>query len=253
MTGLLGTFKSAANRALAPIGIQLTKIDGHDWSDVANFIPFERTIEAAKAAGMTVSDYVDSVMNGVPGSSQATIEKMASLGVFSEPLQTIVEIGPGTGRYLEKTLKLAQPSSYEIYETAGAWSDYLVKKYNVALKPTDGFSLSKTADNSADLVHAHKVFSTVPFIVTSSYWCEMTRVIRPGGWAVFDIVTERCLGGDAVATWANSGIRNGSFPAVMPREVADAFFTGKGFQLVGSFIVPLPPGTTELLVFKRES
>jgi hypothetical protein len=36
----------------------------------------------------------------------------------------------------------------------------------------------------------------------------------------------------------------------MPREVAVNFFTDKGFTLAGSFIVPMSPGTTELLIFK---
>jgi len=55
----------------------------------------------------------------------------------------------------------------------------------------------------------------------------MARVIRPGGWAAFDILTERCLEGDAMQIWARSGIRNGSYPAVIPRETAVSFFFSK--------------------------
>ncbi len=248
---LLKTLTAAVNKSLAPVGVKITGIDHHDWSDVGNFIPFERTMDAARVAGMSVADYVDSVMNGVPGSSQNTVDKMASLGVFSKPMQTVVEIGPGTGRYLEKVLKVDRPARYEIYETAGPWSTYLVKEYDVVLQPTDGYSLASTADLSVSMVHAHKVFSTVPFMVTCCYWLEMARVIRPGGWAVFDVVTERCFAGDAVQSWAKSGIRHGSYPALTPREVAVNFFTGQGFTLAGSFIVPMLPGTTELMVFKR--
>jgi phospholipid N-methyltransferase len=247
----LRAIKSAVNKSLAPIGIRITKADDHNWNDSANFIPFERTMERAAMAKMSVGDYVDTVMNGVPGSSQSTIDKMASLGVFSEHMGTVVEIGPGTGRYLEKTLTAGRPSRYEIYETAGPWSAYLVREYNVVLQPTDGYSLSSTADSSADMVHAHKVFSGVPFMVTCCYWREMARVIRPGGWAAFDVLTERCLVGEAMQIWAKSGIRNGSYPAVMPRETALRLFTGNGFTLAGSFVVPMPPGTTELLVFKK--
>jgi hypothetical protein len=248
---MLSALKSAVNKSLAPVGLRIARTDDHDWDDVRTFIPFEGTIEAARVAGMSVGDYVDTVLNGVPGSSQSTIDKIASLGVFAEPMRTVVEIGPGTGRYLEKTLKIARPSRYEIYETATPWASYLVKEYQVALQPTDGYSLSNTADNSADMVHAHKVFSGTPFMVTCCYWHEMARVIRPGGWAAFDVLTERCLTTDAIRIWAQSGIRNDAYPAAMPREVATRFFTGKGFTLAGSFIVPMPPGTTELLVFKK--
>ena len=93
---LLRTLGLIVNKALAPIGMKITRIGNHDWSDVANFIPFERTMEAARKAGMSVGDYVDSGMNTSTGSSQSTIDKMASLGVFTEPLRTVVE-RPGHG------------------------------------------------------------------------------------------------------------------------------------------------------------
>lgn len=248
--------KQIAKKSLAVMGLKVSRIgrdSDHDWNDVATFIPFNHTMNAAAAAGLSVGDYVDSVMNKVPGSSQSTIDIMASLGVFSEPASTIVEIGPGTGRYLEKTMKAARPARYEIYETAGPWATYLVKEYNVVLQPTDGYSLSGTRDGSADLVHAHKVFSGVPFMVTCCYWREMARVIRLGGWAVFDVVTEQCLDVAAVLTWAKSGIHSGSYPAVVPRSVVEAFFASNGFTLAGSVIVPMNPGTTELLAFRRTS
>lgn len=243
--------KSTVNRSIAPLGIKLSRIDAHDMSDVANFIPLNSTLEQAEKLGMTVGDYVDSVMNGVPGSSQKTIDLMTSVGVFAEALHTIVEIGPGTGRYLEKTLKLGRPSRYEIYETARPWSDYLVTTYDVKAQPTDGTSLGATPDRNADLVQAHKVFSTIPFIASTSYWHEIARVVRPGGWVAFDIVTENCLDNDQLRTWYKSGIRNGSYPAVMPQAVACNFFENNGFQLAGKFIVPMPPGTTELFIYRK--
>ena len=172
---LFRTLKTTVNESLAHIGVRIVRIGDHDRNDVANFLPFEPTMEAARKSGLSVGDYVDTVMNGVPGSSQNTIDKIASLGVFSERMETIIEIGPGTGRYLEKTLKAAKPTRYEIYETARPWSTYLVQKYNVILQPTDGYTLSSTPDSSADMVHAHKVFSGVPIVITCSYWHEMAK------------------------------------------------------------------------------
>jgi hypothetical protein len=240
--------KSLLNKALAPFGVKITRAEteSHNWTDTANFIPFEPTMKAARQAHLTVSDYVDSVMNKLPGSSQHTLDKMAS-----RPTPVVVEIGPGTGRYLEKTLKYGNPSRYEIYETAGPWASYLTKTFNLILQRTDGYSLADTPDASVDLAHAHKVFSSVPFMVTCCYWQEMVRVVGSGGWVAFDVVTERCLDNDAMRMWASSGIRNGAYPAVMPRQVALSFFEGNGFALAGSFIVPMRPGTTELLVFRK--
>lgn len=248
---LLRTLKSTVNRSLAPVGMKISRLDDHDWSDTANFIPFEATLRAAEEAGMSIGDYVDAVKNRTPGSSQGAIDKIASLGAFAKPSRTVVEIGPGTGRYLEKIIAAARPDRYEIYETAGPWLSYLVRSYQVVAQPTDGYSMAATADASADMVHAHKVFCSVPFMVTLCYWQEMVRVIRGEGWAVFDIMTERCLEGDMMQTWALSGIRNGAYPAVVPRQLAVDFFARHGFDLAGSFIVPMNPGTTELMAFRR--
>jgi SAM-dependent methyltransferase len=249
---LFRALKSAVNVPLASVGMRIARIDDHDWSDVANYIPFERTLEAAAAHGLSVGDYVDTVMNGVPGSSQNTIDAMTSIGVFDAQVRSVVEVGPGTGRYLEKTISIAKPDRYEIYETAGPWSRYLQDKYAVEHQPTDGYTMGATVDHSVDLAQSHKVFSTVPFLVTCCYFREFARVVRDGGWVVFDIVTERCLDVEAMETWAAApGIRNGSYPAVFPREVAIAFFRNNGFKLVDSFVLPMPPGSTELLAFKR--
>lgn len=250
--GLLHVLKSTVNKSLAPVGIRIEKLDDHAWDDTSSFIPFERTMASARSAGLSVGDYVDAILNRMPGSSQSTIDKMAAAGVFSAPLETIVEIGPGTGRYLEKTIHAARPKRYEIYETARPWADYLMETYDLVLQRTDGYSLGDTASASADLVHAHKVFSSVPFMVTCCYWREIARAVRPGGWVAFDIMTERCLEGDAMEKWASSGIRNGAFPAVIPRALATEFFGNRGFKLAASHIVPMQPGTTELLVFRHE-
>jgi len=43
---------------------------------------------------------------------------MKKLGVFDGEIERVCEIGPGTGRYLDKVLKLAKPTYCEIYETA---------------------------------------------------------------------------------------------------------------------------------------
>jgi len=70
---------------------------------------------------------------------------MASLNIFDKPMDVIVEIGPGSGRYLEKTLKAGKPAHYQIYETADQWSAYLEETFDVELAPTDGYSLPAPA------------------------------------------------------------------------------------------------------------
>ncbi len=245
--------KVGLNAAVAPFGLQVTRRASHDWSDTRNFIPLQETLDAAESAGLSVGDYVDGVMNKIPGATQATIDGLAGLGIFSRTLATVVEIGPGTGRYLEKTIVMGSPRRYEIYETSQAWASYVAEKFAVICQPTDGKTLSWTADASADLVHAHKVFSTIPFIATCAYWTEMARVAKPGGYVVFDVMTESCLDAETLRHWAASGVDNGSYPAAMPRQVAIDYFDDQSFEFVGSFLVPMGSGRTEVLAFRKRT
>jgi len=242
---------AAARAAFASVGVEILRKRGHDWGSVANYIPFEETIAAAAKAGLSVGDYIDGTTPGKPSATRQTIDEMARLGVFDGTIGTVVEIGSGSGRYVERTINACNPQRYEIYETADKWAAYVAEKYGVIRQPTDGKSLAATPDDSVDLVQAHKVFSTVSFLVSAHYWLEMVRVTRPGGFAAFDIVTESCMSSEQLEIWVESGINNGSYPAVIPRGLASEFFDKHGFVLRGSFIVPMRPGRTETFVFQK--
>jgi hypothetical protein len=237
------------NLALNPFGIRLARV--HDWDDLEQFLPFEQTISDARKAGLSVSDYVDLTYN-VAGATQQTIDEMTRMGVFSNPIQNIAEIGPGSGRYLEKVVRLCSPSRYEIYETAGSWARYLVTTYGVVSHPTDGFSMPHTPTDSVDLVHAHKVFVATSFRTTCRYWSDMVRVTRNGGHIVFDIVTESCMRSETLQNWlATTDYMRSIYPAIMPREFAVEFFAERNVELIGSFFVPMRPGKTETFVFRK--
>jgi SAM-dependent methyltransferase len=246
------TVKQAVNTALLPLGIQVVGL--HDRTDVSTFIPLEETLAGARRAGLSVGDYIDTVMSKTPGATQNTIDQIAALGVFSGQAQSVVEIGPGSGRYLEKTMKRCSPSHYEVYETSAPWAAYVAREYGVLVQPTDGCSLHPTATESVDLAQAHKVFSTIPFIETCRYWPEMARVTKPNGYVVFDIVTEDWSNYESFRIWAESSVPNcSSYPAVMPRRVAVDYFERVGFTLVGTFLAPMGPGRTEVFVFKKQA
>jgi hypothetical protein len=245
--------KQGLNALLAHVGLKVARLGSPDTTDVRDFIPLEETIAAAERAHLSLGDYIDTVLNNIPGATQDTIDEMSRLGVFSMPIETVVEIGPGSGRYLEKTVSACAPERYEIYETSSAWAGYLASKYSLLAQQTDGRSLGSTADRSADLIHAHKVFSTIPFLPTCTYWSEMARVARPSAHVVFDIMTESCLNAGTLETWIESETQHGTYPATMPRGVAIDFFTSRGFDLVGTFMIPMGPGRTEYFVFRRSN
>ncbi|CAM5704465.1 hypothetical protein SALBM135S_07618 [Streptomyces alboniger] len=244
--------RSGAKRLLARTGYDIVR-STNNRGGVDDFLPFEATMRAARAAGLSVGDYLDEVMNGTPGATQSTIDELGALGVFSDGPDTVLEIGPGSGRYLEKTLKECSPARYEIYETAAPWADYLVDTFGVVAQPTSGCSLAPTPDASVDLVQAHKVFNTLTFLSATRYFFEMARVTRPGGRIVFDAMTETCLDPATMGAWATQGGEgHDSYPAAIPRRTCVDLFATLGCSLQADFLAPLGVASTEVLVFRKE-
>ena len=239
------SIRNALNAVLVPAGFELARRINKDY--VMSFQPLGRTLRRAKKAGLSVGDYLDQQYQ-VPGATQADIDQLAALGMFNGKVHAVCEIGPGSGRYLEKVQRLCAPMSYEIYETDSQWSDWLAKTYHVRAHDADGTSLRETADESMDLVHSHKVFVYLPFIVTCRYLTEMIRVTRRGGWIAFDIVSENCMTDSDVDTWIASGHH---YPCMMPRQFVIDFFARSQCSFRSSFFAPLMPGKSEYLVFVK--
>lgn len=251
MTTMRRQAKTMVNSVLGTLNLELkrTNVRSEDYRD---YIPFQYTIDEANKANMSVGDYVDAQYN-VPGSTQSTMDQMAALGVFADPIDRVCEIGPGTGRYLKELVTRCSPKYYEIYETSAEWRTWLAANYAVTTRPTDGMSLSATPDCSIDLVHTHKVMPGQPSLVICRYYLEMIRVLREGGKVVFDIVTEECLRDDILTGWLRSEVGYQHYPCLMPKQFTIDFFASRNVDFVGSFLVPMLPGETECMVFKKES
>jgi hypothetical protein len=248
------TMQRGANRALRPFGFDLVRTakKNHDWSDVRQYIPLQETLAGAQAAGVSVAEYID-VKHNVPGTTQNTHDRLVATGIFKDRIDRVCEVGPGSGRYLEKTIKACKPSHYEIYETAPDWTEYLVRTYQVIPRPTDGTTLAHTPSNSIDLFQAHKVFVCLLFLNTCSYFTEIVRVTRPGAWVVFDVMTEECITAADVPVWLKTGVNTRTYPAIIPKSFVVNFFTANGFKFVAGFLVPMNPGKTECMVFQKRN
>jgi hypothetical protein len=246
------TARKGINGALSMVGCEVVRISKktHDWGDVGQFIPLEETLAGAREAHLPVGEYIDAKHN-VPGATQNTHDRLCELGVFNGRIDRVCEIGPGSGRFLERTVQACKPSYYEIYETAGPWADWLVSTYKVIPQPADGVTLAHTPSHSVDLVQAHKVFVCLLFLNTCSYFTEIVRVTRPGAWVVFDVMTENCMDNNNVSMWLKTGVNTRAYPEIIPKKFVTDFFEGHGFGFVASFLVPMKPGKTECMVFRR--
>jgi SAM-dependent methyltransferase len=233
------------NSPLSLIDLQLIRRS----NDPSNYIPFRKTLKEAKRVGMSVGEYLDS-KRSVSGATEQTINKMKELGIFNETVQHVVEIGPGSGRYLEKTIAACHPSVYEIYETASDWEQRLVKIYGVTAHAPDKSTLSQTTSASADLVHAHKVFCTLPIIYACRYLEEMARVTKIGGWVVFDVLTEKCLSENDREQWYLSGVNHGI--SMIPQAFLIDIMQKREMKFIVDFFIELNPGLTHYFVFKKK-
>jgi SAM-dependent methyltransferase len=236
-----------ANLLLRPLNVQLIAGMSPDPA-VKNFLPARKTIAAARAAGLSVSAYIDKI-HVEPGATGLVVKEMLSIAGLSGKCEAVCEVGAGSGRFAEEVIAALHPDTYEIYETARDWLPYLRKLPNAVVRDSDGHTLASTRDAAVDLVHAQKVFVYLPFYASAGYIAEMARVVRPGGTVVLDVVTEDCLDETTVSTW----IQSASIFHPIPREWLLGFLADRDLTLAGSFFTPLPPGKAEVFVFHKKA
>jgi hypothetical protein len=108
------TVRKALNAELIPAGYELLPKFQRDY--IRSYQPLKQTLKMAKKEGLSVGDYLDKKFQ-LPGVTQSTVDQMASFGILNKDIKRVCEIGPGSGRYLEKVQRLCSPDSYEVYET----------------------------------------------------------------------------------------------------------------------------------------
>ena len=115
---------------------------------------------------------------------------LGTLGVTVEPADEVVEIGCGIGRL---TRVLAERgASVRAIDVSERMLD-LAREHNAHVTNVewilgDGESLRPIEDASADACVSHVVFQHIPDEeITLGYVREMGRVLRPRGWAAFQI------------------------------------------------------------------
>lgn len=241
--------KRMVRSTLALFGFELVRIHSVETSEINPYRDVEGTIALARSKGVTVCELVEEAW-GQAGLTQYVMDEIRDAGVFEFENPSIVEVGTGTGRYLEKTLQLCEPAVYESYEVIQGWSDWLEQEYRVTSRVADGWSLGSTKEASVDILQAHGVFVARHFMISYSYFREIWRVVRPGGYAVFDIISEECLGEDVITRWVDD---KHTYPKFLSKSFVIERFSQQGFVLVHCFTKQYDIGLSEYLVFKREA
>ena len=237
VNGLLGWFGiKVVRRGRAPT------IGGRRMSD-------EAVIRRARSRGLSPGEYLEELFDQ-QGRAERIIERVRRAGALSEAISAVCEIGPGSGLYIEKVLERVSPRRYEVYEIAQNRADYLGRRYPVVVQRADGETLSATATGSIDLVHAHGVFVTLPFLTNCSYFSEIARVMAPGGHVVFDVITDACLDPDSIDSWMATPLR---YLSLHSHDHLTRYFAERGFSLIDEFAMPLlVHGTSRYFIFRRK-
>ncbi len=207
------------------------------------------TVQAAKAAGQTICEYVEALWDQ-QGATARVMQEMSSAGCLV-PCERVLEIGPGTGRYLELVLRQVSPRQYDIYETADDWAAWLASTYAppVVRQPADGRSLRQTRSQSCGLVHAHGVFVYLSVLHAFEYFTEMVRVCTPHGSIVFDFYPAEAFDGPTIQRWLE---HTDWSPLVLPGEHVRSFFLNHGCELIREFDNPHGHGRSHYFVFRME-
>jgi hypothetical protein len=189
---MMSPMSALGRRAASVLRWTASRLD--DRPQQGDYISAAATVAAARVAGQSVEAYVEEQWGQV-GSTAAIVDRMRRAGAL-EPTDTVVEIGPGTGRYLARVKEIVRPSRHLIYETAADWREWLVGEYGVEAPASNGESLADV--DEAGLIHAHGVFVYTPFLVTARYLAEIERVGTR--WVVFDFYAVSDID-DALDAW----------------------------------------------------
>ena len=158
---------------------------------------------------------------------------LEGLGARVEPTDVVVEIGCGVGRL---TRGLAERAATVVALDVSERMLDLARSHNGGLPNVrwvhgDGVSLAGVPDGSADVCLSHVVFQHIPDPnLTLGYVREMGRVLRPGGWAGFQISNDPDIHRPPPAP-ARLAARIGSLAARAPRGQSDPAWLGSAVGL----------------------
>ncbi len=147
----------------------------------------------ATRKGMDLGGWYEKRLNQVGRTDTVTDAIMNTISIPEGG--TFCEIGPGTGRYMQKFIEKARPQKYEFYEVQKKLAEYLVKALNynfceVIAREADGYSLKDTHSCSQDVIFANSVWPIIKYSNIYQYFLEMIRVCKVGGYVIFDAYTE---------------------------------------------------------------
>ncbi len=136
------------DRTLAKRGYALKRTGGE-------YIDAKSTIAAAKAAGISIHEYIYRAASAEKrGRTDRIVQRIGAL--FKSGCEiSVAEIGTGTGMYLERLCSVMNCTAYHVFETDPGWQTYarqvLAKQTKCVVHKCDGTTLKELEDRSTNL------------------------------------------------------------------------------------------------------
>ncbi|HNM33978.1 MAG TPA: CDP-glycerol glycerophosphotransferase family protein [Chitinophagaceae bacterium] len=208
------------------------------------------TEKEAKKHGKSICEYLESQNDDIRkvGRRDRIINNI--IHYFPNKQLSVIEIGTGTGMYLEKLLHL-NLEQYDIYEINEGWKQYLKRTYGnniVHILEADGIRLNHTPNQTIDVIHAHAVFVYLPIIQVLNYLVEATRVLVKNGLFIFDIINDSDLTVRDALNWNKAGH---SFAVVIPHSFIEDFCILYGFEIISNFKEIYAGSTSTYYILKK--
>jgi phospholipid N-methyltransferase len=235
-----------ANRVLNRFGYQI------EAKGLQYFDPL-RVVEEARSRRLSLCEYLERFNVGGVGRRRDAIVS-ALTQYIPKQLDTVLEIGAGTGMFLEKIIELYSPRKYEVYETALGWVKYLRTQYSnrvdLRCHNADGITLHNTKAESVDAVFAHGVFVYLPLIVTFGYLEEAVRVLTRTGVLVFDCFIAERFGIDTIRQWQNDPYKY-KFPTTISQSLIGELAARSELTIAGTFDVKYHASNSTYFVLRK--
>ena len=215
----------------------------------------KEVVSKAKARNLSVCEFLELTKNTGEGKKGRRDRIIGSIqSVVSPAFRNckILEIGTGTGIFMEKFITLYSPSIYESYETDVGWASYLKSEYSgkvtlINRKP-NGFNLEDTDSEAMDLVVAHGVFVYLPLIQSIGYLYEMVRTCKSDGLIIFYCYLSENLTTNMIYQFKEN---NKFFPVFLPQKLIEDFALENRLQLIHRFNIEYHESYSTYFIFKK--
>ncbi len=239
---------SIIKNILSKFGYQIVKkqpnLEGVSRNRAENF---PKWLDEANAAGKDVNDFINSKV----GNPTELLEKIV-YPYFTDSTDTVIEVGPGTGRFSREILKkLEFRKGRKLFLVDHSqWivtflTQYFEKEDDVESIQNDGLSFPGIPDSCADLIFSNGVFIELNLSRFYTYCNESYRTLKPGGYLIFNYID---LEFDQAWEHMRKFSENPRFSfSYFTSSVIDRVFLEKGFRLVSRSLI----GNSTYVVYQK--